>query len=146
MVHKDITPDMFKDIDFPHRDIPDINVSKYRIYSDHKHFILVEADNAQSAIELSGIRKPVRVLRDSIYLQNVLVLAGITTRANVEPELKPKPEPLMLPESEMNSQAAVPETTEILKTESIEPSETPPTETEAALSSEEVDKLLTPDS
>lgn len=152
MVHKDITPDMFKDIDFPQRDIPDIHVSKYRVYTDHNHFTLVAADSAQTAIELSGVKNPVRVLRDSIHLQNVMVLAGITAKASVEQDNKPKPEPLMVPQGTKITEVA-PETTETPQeatseaTASAEAAKEPETApSEAALSSEEVDKLLTPDS
>jgi hypothetical protein len=153
MVHKDITPDMFKDIDFPQRDIPDINVSKYRVYTDHNHFTLVAADSAQTAIELSGVKNPVRVLRDSIHLQNVMVLAGITAKASVEQDNKPKPEPLMVPQGTKITEVAA-ETTETPQeapseaTASAEDATKEPETalSEAALSSEEVDKLLTPDS
>ena len=74
MKTKDITPEMFKEITFLHRDVPGLSAHKYRVYSDHGHYTLVEAESALEAVNKSDIKNPVRVLRDTIYLENVLVL------------------------------------------------------------------------
>lgn len=145
MTHKNITPDMFKQIDFPQKDISGLQVSKYRIYTDHSHFILVEADNAQAAINASGMTSPVKVLRDSIYLQNVMMLDSITAQVSTQQDNAP-----------VEKQPAVQETQQATTTDEVPASkqheqalaanEPASSEPEGALSSEEVDKLLKPSS
>ncbi len=64
----------FKPITFVHKDVLDRQVSKYRVYTDHKNYIIVEADNAQSAFEKCGVINPQRLLKDDLFLDNVVSL------------------------------------------------------------------------
>ncbi len=137
MAHKNITPEMFKEIEFPQKDVSSLRTSKYRIYTDYDHFTLVEADNAQSAIAASGITHPVKVLRDSIYLQNVMMLDTIIAK----PDSQQDNDPVAQPQAETAKEAIA---TEAASEQPVESAEG--TQAEGALSSEEVDNLLKPSS
>ena len=134
MRHRDITPEMFEDISYPHKEIADANVCKYRVYTDRSNYILVEATNAQQALDLSSIKNPVRIVRDGMYLQNVFVFGGTqSTETPIAPEQDNRPE----------QAATVAETAVNEETAAVTPtSETAAPEVKSGLSSDEVDKLL----
>ena len=89
---------------------------------------MVEAGNAQIAVTASGVKNPVRVLRDSIYLENVLMLGK-------PPIPVIKAEPVVSIEEPAPVTAAAPEPTA---------PETPTTTDtgDVTLSNDDVNKLL----
>jgi hypothetical protein len=70
--------EVFSRLEIPQRGVAHMSAPKYRIYSDEKHFIVVEAESAQIALERSGVKQPLRIQRDEIYLYNVLDIATLT--------------------------------------------------------------------
>ena len=121
---------MFKTITFRQEEIPGMSVSKYRDYTDHNNYVLVEAGNAQTAISTSGVKTPVRVLRDSIYLENVLMLDKPPI-----PVIKAEPVAPAAAEAPPPAEASAPEPP---APETLSPAETG----DATLSSDDVNKLL----
>lgn len=122
-----ITPDMFEDIEFPHRSIPGLNASRYRVYSDHKTFVVVEADTILQALQKAAVPNPVRVRRENIYLQNVLDLPPAADDTEHKEFIPAVIEPLMVAEKPFAPKQAV-----------------TPFEAAEPLSSEQVDQLLKP--
>jgi hypothetical protein len=122
-----ITPGLFKDIEFPHRSVPGVNASRYRVYSDHRTFVVVEADTILQALQKAAVPNPVRVRRENIYLQNVLDLPRVADDAGRREIIPAVIEPLMVAEKPFAPKQAV-----------------TPFEAAEPLSSEQVDQLLKP--
>jgi hypothetical protein len=66
----------FESLALPRKDVPHLMGSHYRVYSDYANFKVVAAENAQEAMENSGIQNPVRVARDTILLYSLLNLGA----------------------------------------------------------------------
>lgn len=58
--------------DLPRRDTPQLLVSRYRVYSDARNYVMVEAENAMEALKLSGQKQAQRIERDILFFNNVL--------------------------------------------------------------------------
>ena len=129
----------FKDITFRKKEIPGLLVNKYRIYTDHTNFKLVEAENARTALEISGIQNSVRVLRDSIYLDNIVKIDDMPAAPRKEKVILEhlKTVPLC---DDMTYEP--PKTLEPPPQVNPPKEEQPAKEAAAPLSSEDVDKLL----
>jgi hypothetical protein len=131
MPHKEITPDMFKDLTFVKREIPRLLVNKYRVYTSHDEFTMVEAENAKAALDACGLTNVIRVLHDNMYLDNVIRPGIIAMDAKGEPEHSTHLAPLSETMDDESGAIAVVEPTEALAPD-------------AGLSSEDVAKLLHP--
>lgn len=67
-----MTAPAFESLKLPHRDVPPSSQVKYRVYSDAKNFVTVEAENAKTALNKSGITEAFRIERDTIMLKTIL--------------------------------------------------------------------------
>lgn len=130
MKKEHITPEMFQSLSLPHKDLPEAAGSRYRVYSDAKNFVVVEADNAQDALAASGLAKAHRILRESLFRDNVLTIA-LAAKA----EAAPKEEHA----TEVPAESAKPEES-AAPPAAAEPAAA--SEPEAPLSNEDVNKLL----
>lgn len=114
-----IPAEMFQTLKIPRREVLGASLLKYRVFSDATHFVLVEADNAQTALSKSGISNAFRIEQETILLKNIINLD----------EMKAE-------------QPATPVPQESAPAE-IKPAEEPPTPAPpTALSPDDVDKLL----
>lgn len=115
-------PESFENLNIPHKAIPNLSKTQYRVYKSAADFVVAEAENAQDAIKASNVENPLKVVRHDPTRDNVL---GFVAAA--EPA------------------AAAPEAAQAAEAASPAPS-TPATNeaaaAEAALSGEEVEKLL----
>jgi len=125
---------MFKGVTFNHKEIPGLAVNKYRVYSGHDQYVMVEAANAQAALETSGVANPLRVLRDTIYLENVLPLDKIGVK-NVEAEVV-EPAPAAASEASPAVEPMAEEPDQV-----VEPAQAAETD-KSTLSNDDVEKLL----
>ena len=66
-------PELFQSLMLPKREVPDARVPKYRIFTDRKHYITVEAENAQDALTKSGINNAHHIEFYGILLKNVIM-------------------------------------------------------------------------
>ena len=67
-----IPPEAFKPLELTHREVQDANLPKYRVFTDDTHFIVVEANNAQLALEKSGVSQAHRIEYDSILSKIII--------------------------------------------------------------------------
>lgn len=129
MPHREPTPENFKPIAFTHKEVVGLSEGKYRIYRSHGDYIVVEAENAQKALAGCGVENPLRVMRDTSFLDNVVILQDPAPVA---------PEPVREAVAEA---AAAPVEAETAAPEPVEAAPAAPA-AEEALSSEDVEKLL----
>jgi hypothetical protein len=71
----------FASLELPHKDVPHLMGSHYRVYSDYNNYKVIAAESALEALQASGIEKPYKVERDTILLYNLLNLGN-----NVSPD------------------------------------------------------------
>lgn len=139
-------PESFKPLEIRRKDVELPQTKQYRVYSSNKDFVVVSAQNVQMAILSSGIVSPLRVeghepLKDAVV--NIHDAPNVfTRRPNVAhmpmdghklfdvPTYQPEPSVLPLPQA---GEEAAPEAKV----------EAPPES--AALSNDDVEKLLAPD-
>jgi len=69
---KDIPAEMFKPLELTRKDVPDGALTKYRVFTNDTSYVTVEAADAQSALEKSGITQAYRVEYDSIRLKTII--------------------------------------------------------------------------
>jgi hypothetical protein len=122
-----IDPENFQNLDIPKKDIPDGSKIFYRVYKDAVEFVVIEAENAQAAIQASTIENPLKVQRHAPARSNVVDF--LTTRAAEQ----------ATPAGDNPPQEAAAEPAAAAATATAEP---PAASNDAALSNEEVEKLL----
>lgn len=71
----------FESLSLPHKEVPHLVGTRYRVYSDSKNYTLVEAGSALEAIQASGMKNVHKVLRDTIMLNTLLDVATVTGSA-----------------------------------------------------------------
>ena len=67
--------EIFRPLVHPKRDVPKSSLPKYRVYSDAKHFVMVEAENAKVALATSGVKDALRIECDNILLQDIVIFS-----------------------------------------------------------------------
>jgi len=119
----------FESLTLPHREVPQLTLSRYRVYKNAKDYVLVEAGNAMEALKTSGLAQATLIERDIFFSNNVL---SVQTLEEKSPAASP-------PAAEPAAAAApVPEP----KQADAAPAQTSPAVAETPLSNDEVNKLL----
>jgi len=77
--------ELFQLLDLPRREVESLSARLYRVYSDHKNFVVVEAESAQTALEKSAVKNPQRITPNFIASKNILDFTGAKPTASAEP-------------------------------------------------------------
>lgn len=123
-------PENFKYLEIPRKNLAQSAGAQYRVYSNAKDFVTVEAENAQAAIAQSGVVNPLRVVRHIPSQCNVLEFPPMDDAA------APVAAPVMAAPSEVPVEEAAPVAAETVAAPEAAPA------SEAPLSNEDVEKLL----
>lgn len=137
MTHREITPDMFRNLTLPRKEASSFSSSRYRVYKTAKEFVVVEAENAKAALAASGLTQARRIERENIYLNNVLTLSPAAPQMDKPEKTQAAEAPAATPEP-AEVQEATPPAAEAQETAAA----APPAAAQAPLSNEEVNKLL----
>jgi hypothetical protein len=62
---------IFESLPLPRKDVPQAEISNYRVYSDSKNFVMITALSALEALQSSAISSPYKIQRDSLDLTKV---------------------------------------------------------------------------
>ncbi len=86
---KESTTESFEELLIPRRDMHDVGVSRYRVYSDYKNYKLVEASSALAALAASGITRAYKIERHDPFSENIIHIT--IAPENIKPEnIKPE--------------------------------------------------------
>ncbi len=118
-------PESFKSLVIQRKDVVQEEQTQYRVFTSAKEFVQVTAENAQDALQISGVKDAVRVLRYLVTQCNVLEFPVVPVGEKPVGEKPvaeaPKVEEVAAPAEEAAADAPA---------------------QDAALSNEEVEKLL----
>jgi hypothetical protein len=137
------TTEPFEELLIPRKDLPVSSAIIYRVYSDHKNFELIEAASALDALAGSKIRNVYKVRRHDPLGDNVIQLNRIISDVSADSssvkvevsEVAASPQQEVIPSVEV-----APLVVEAV--ESVVETSTPVSTEPAALSNDEIDKLL----
>jgi len=82
---------MFKTITYPRKETLGTPLNRYRVYKDYKNFILIEAENAQAALQASGLKDVQRIIRDNLSLNTIITFGQMSNSSADKPDNENSP-------------------------------------------------------
>lgn len=77
----------FEQLPMPRREVPQLVVCKYRIYTDAATFTIVEAATALQAMEVAGVKNAYKVLREDPMAANLIDNSALEMNGAATPEV-----------------------------------------------------------
>lgn len=89
MSNKPVEP--FEELPIPRKDVPHLQVCRYRVYTDKTNFVTVEAVSALEALRASGKKQAFRIERDMLQLTTILNIGSFDEGVDANAQLAANP-------------------------------------------------------